>query len=145
GITQGAEVLGTPVAADHNWDFTYEAHSTFVASAGQTITVNSDDDFWLFIDGELVMDRGGVNTDIDLTLALDDLGLTRGQPYSFYLFYSELHIVVAVLTNEPNILLGVAAADIPNYDVFTVSLSEATTNPVTVDFTTLEATAIFVG
>ena len=133
----GANILGDPVPPDHNWNFTYDAHSTFVYEPGQKITITSDDDSWLFINNQLVIDRGGVNIGItSLGQSLDTLGLTPGQTYSFDLFYAERHTTDAILDIDTNIPVGVSAADQPTFEDVNVSLSAASPVSTVVNFST---------
>ena len=46
---------------DVNGNFTAEMHPQFVYTAGQTLSLSSDDDSWVFINNQLVLDQGGVH------------------------------------------------------------------------------------
>jgi len=88
---------GTPYAtpfgnqgAPHNQDFTAELHATFtLAAPGATLRVRSDDDSYVFIDKQLVIDNGGTHAALEKDLAVDDLGLTLGEDHALDLFYAE--------------------------------------------------------
>jgi fibro-slime domain-containing protein len=79
----------------HNFHFTFELHTTFVYKAGDTFRFRGDDDLWLYINKQLVIDLGGVHTAEEQAISLDQLaptiGLTPGGEYSFDLFYNERH------------------------------------------------------
>jgi fibro-slime domain-containing protein len=46
----------------HNFRFTVELHARFTAAPDQIIVVTSDDDSWMFVDHQLVIDLGGVHS-----------------------------------------------------------------------------------
>jgi fibro-slime domain-containing protein/MYXO-CTERM domain-containing protein len=75
----------------HNFHFTLELHSVFTYQPGQDFSFSGDDDLWLFINNQLVVDLGGVHGEVSGDIDLDTLGLTAGEDYPFDLFFAERH------------------------------------------------------
>ena len=76
---------------EHNFYFTYEMISTFVyeAGAGQFIKYKGDDDAWLFVNDQLVMDHGGIAGSREYVVKMDRLGLTDGETVTVAFFHAE--------------------------------------------------------
>jgi fibro-slime domain-containing protein len=81
----------------HNYHFTFELHTVFTYKVGDTFQFRGDDDLWLFINEQLVVDLGGVHAAEEKAISLDQLaptiGLTPGDDFKFDLFYNERHTV----------------------------------------------------
>ncbi|CDM68190.1 Hypothetical protein CM240_1026 [Clostridium bornimense] len=87
----------------HNYHFTLESHTEFTYKEGQWFEFAGDDDVWVFINGELIADIGGVHAKKSVKVELDKLqNLIPGETYSFDLFYMERGAGESNLTIETN-------------------------------------------
>ena len=93
----------------HNYHFTYEIHTQFSYQGGEFFTFTGDDDLWVFINGQLVIDLGGVHppktASVDLDAQASSLGLTPGNVYPLDLFFAERHTVGSSFRIDTSIVL----------------------------------------
>jgi len=96
-----------------NGNFCAETHATFIYNPGQRFAFRGDDDVWVFIDGKLVVDLGGVHTPKSDSVDLDKLGLTANKTYKWDFFYcdrqpcgSSLRIKTSIYFQQQRSLYG---------------------------------------
>jgi fibro-slime domain-containing protein len=75
----------------NNYHFTYELAGVFGYKPGQTFSFTGDDDIWVFINNQLVIDLGGVHGAASASVNLDTLGLVANQNYGISIFFAERH------------------------------------------------------
>jgi fibro-slime domain-containing protein len=90
-----------------NFWFTTEIHTKFEYRGGEVFTFNGDDDLWLFINGKLAIDLGGLHPKLLSTVNLDDqaavLGITKGKRYTMDIFHAERHTDASTFHVETSI------------------------------------------
>lgn len=85
------QLFADSACCGHNYSFTYEIHTKFDYATGQTFSFSGDDDVFVFINGQKVIDLGGVHGGETASVNLDTLGLTAGNNYNLDVFFAERH------------------------------------------------------
>jgi fibro-slime domain-containing protein len=78
----------------HNYHFTMHLEGLTSFKAADTFYFYGDDDLWIYVDGKLAMDLGGVHAGIGQTITGADLialGLSENTLYDFDVFFAERH------------------------------------------------------
>ncbi len=103
---------------NHNYHFTFEMHTSFTYDehGNQFFQFIGDDDVYVYIDGKLAIDLGGVHSSVEQYVDLRRMGLEHGETYSLDFFFAERHRTesrVRMVTNlelEPVVTPSISAA-----------------------------------
>ncbi len=96
---------------DRNFHFTFELHTEFTYDddGAQYFSFLGDDDVWVFINGQLVIDLGGVHSAIEQGVDLTRLDLTDGETYALDFFFAERHRTQSNFRFQTNLELKTAS------------------------------------
>lgn len=103
----------------HNYHFTMELHSqfTYVAEDNQIFTFKGDDDVFVYINGKLAIDIGGVHSALEDSISLNtyaaNLGLINGSTYDFDLFFAERNTTLSDFKATTNIAFENPVVPVP--------------------------------
>jgi fibro-slime domain-containing protein len=91
----------------HNYHFTTELHARFTYKTGEVFTFRGDDDVWVYINGKLAIDIGGVHSASEATIDFDarasELDMTPGTEYAIDFFQAERHVTGSSFRIETSI------------------------------------------
>jgi fibro-slime domain-containing protein len=99
------QLFGNTPGYPHNYHFTHEFVAQFTYERGFTVEVQGDDDIWIFINGLLGIDLGGVHPIMAGSITIDysnedSFEMVPGNSYDLAIFRTERH------TSESNFLIS---------------------------------------
>jgi fibro-slime domain-containing protein len=85
--------FGNYADTKHNYHFTTQINTEFKYVGGEVFDFEGDDDLWIFVNGKLALDLGGVHSSLKGTVDFDaqaaQLGIVKGGTYRMDIFHAE--------------------------------------------------------
>jgi fibro-slime domain-containing protein len=99
----------------HNYALTLEFHTKFVYKPGLSFRFSGDDDVWVFVNGALAIDLGGIHQRTEATLNLDQAQppLEVGKEYILDFFWADRHVTQANFRVETSLDFINCSIDVP--------------------------------
>lgn len=88
-----------------NYSFAMEMIVRFRYQPGLALDFTGDDDVWVFLDTDLILDLGGIKGAESRAISFDTLRLTEGVTYTLRFFYCERHVTGSHMSLSTNIVL----------------------------------------
>ena len=99
----------------HNYALTLEFHTIFTYKPGLSFRFAGDDDVWVFVNGKLAIDLGGIHQRAEATLNLDSANppLQVGAQYILDFFWAERHVTASNFRVETSLDFIDCSIDVP--------------------------------
>jgi fibro-slime domain-containing protein len=94
---------GQEKVALRNNHFCMETHLSFTYKPGQYFALRNSDDAWVYVEGRLVIDHGGIHHMVGSKAVLDTMGLIEGQNYPLDMFVCNRQPTESAFDLETNI------------------------------------------
>lgn len=102
------ELYGNSPGESKNFHFTMHLSTEFLYKKGaeQIFRFIGDDDVWVFVDGNMVIDLGGIHAAEDMVIEMDRMTtLEHGKMYTLDFFFAERHRTQSNFRIETNLVM----------------------------------------